>query len=136
MDDSLVSAKCASCSAPLQPTHTGPCPRCGAVGKRIAGQVTERLTVSENLRWTNRREFFDKNPTAFYTALAMTFGAPLLGFVLSGVVGVAVGLGLAVIAWVLGPHAVTKVREITHGGGFPKPASAHHPSTAEDARVQ
>ena len=41
----------------------------------------------------------------------LTFGAPVVGYFLSGPVGVGVGLGVALVGWVAGPRAVQRVRE-------------------------
>jgi len=47
MDSSDVTAECLNCGFPLSPTHSGPCPRCGKVGKRVAVRIVDNLKISD-----------------------------------------------------------------------------------------
>ena len=59
------------------------------------------------------REFYQKNPWAKWTVVGITVAGSLVGFILSGWLGVVGGLILAAISYALGPLAVTRVRVIT-----------------------
>ena len=60
------------------------------------------------------REYYEKHPLSLAVVIALTVGSSLLGLVLTGWVGVAVGLLIGLIAFLIGP-ASTKVREIHKG---------------------
>jgi hypothetical protein len=62
------------------------------------------------------REYYEKHPLILSTVIAITVGAPFLGLVFAGWAGVTVGLVVGVATFFLGPRAVTRVREIRHGG--------------------
>ncbi len=51
----------------------------------------------------------------FLKDLEDRYGSPFLGLIFSGAVGVIIGLILGVLAYLLGPYAVTRVREIERG---------------------
>lgn len=106
---------CKWCGATLSPTHTGPCPKCGKLGKKISLILTETLGLKDSIKWEKRREFFEENPKIKWLIIAITIGSPFLGLVLFGIVGVVIGLVLGGLSYLLGPYAVTKVREIERG---------------------
>ncbi len=110
--------RCAACEKELPPNHSGPCPHCGKQeGKKLKRTVQEVGEISENLQYSTVREFYEENPTIKKVVLGIALGSPFVGFALSGPVGVAVGLGISVFSYMLGPRAVVKVREIRHGSG-------------------
>ena len=47
MGSSDVTAECSNCGFPLSPTHSGPCPKCGKVGKRVTVRLVEDLKISD-----------------------------------------------------------------------------------------
>jgi len=96
--------------------RTSPCPECGQKGRKFSIGVVEEINVVDRLTWEKRREFYEKKPWALTAVIGITFGAPFLGLVLVGWVGVVMGLALGAIAYWIGPFAVTKVREIERGG--------------------
>lgn len=108
--------ECIHCGAVLPDGHTSPCPQCGKKGRKISVGVAEEIEVAEKVAWEKRREFYEKQPLALATVIAITLGAPFLGLFLAGWVGVIAGLVLGGIAYRIGPIAVTKVREIERGG--------------------
>ena len=59
-----------------------------------------------------RREFYEKNPKVKWAVIGIAIVSPFLGLVISGLPGVLVGLLLALISYLIGPLAATKVREI------------------------
>lgn len=68
------------------------------------------------MAWVGRNEFLKQNPTILYVIIVLTVGAPLLGFFLSGPLGLAIGLLMGIAAFLLGPRAAWKVVETTRGG--------------------
>lgn len=114
-EDAKVTATCKWCGASLSPTNTGPCPKCGKEGKKIAVEIKETIRLKASLNWERRREFFEANPKIKWLIIAITFGSPSLGLILSGLVGLVIGLSLGLLSYWLGPLAVTKVREIERG---------------------
>lgn len=113
-----VSSKveCIHCGAALPDEHTSPCPACGQGGRRISVNIAEKVAVADRLTWETRREFYEKMPLALAAVIGITFGAPFLGLVLVGWVGVIIGLVLGIVSYFVGPYAITKVREIERGG--------------------
>lgn len=78
----------------------------------LAGEID----VAGHVTWEKRREFYERRPLAFVSVIALTIGAPFLGLVLVGWVGVIAGLVLGAATYWIGPLAITKVREIERGG--------------------
>jgi len=108
-------AECIHCGHVLSPQHSGPCPECGKEGKKIDIMINETLLVKDSLSWETRREYYEKHKGALGIVIAITVLSPFLGLVLAGPIGVALGLALGVLAYFLGPKAVTKVIEKTKG---------------------
>ena len=106
-------AFCKKCGWILSPTSVGHCPNCGNRGKVIIAEVTDTVKVKDS--WESRREFFERNPKIMWLIIAITLSSPLLGLILSGLVGLIIGLFLGFLSYLLGPLAVTKVREIERG---------------------
>jgi hypothetical protein len=52
-----------------------------------------------------------RRPLLLTLLAVLTFGSPFLGLALAGVPGVIVGLVIAVVAWVISPRAIERVRE-------------------------
>ena len=113
--DVKVTATCKWCGSSLSPTHTGPCPKCGKEGKKSTVKIKGTIGFKGSLNWESRREFYEINHKIKCLIIAITFVSPLLGFILSGLVGVVIGLFFAFLSYWLGPLAVTKVREIKRG---------------------
>ena len=114
-EDGKVTATCKWCGTSLSPTHTGPCPKCGKEGKIIAVEIKETIRLKDSLNWERQREFFERNPKIKWLIIAIIFGSPLLGLILSGLVGFVTGFFLGLLSCLLGLLAVTKVREIERG---------------------
>jgi hypothetical protein len=58
---SEVTAQCSHCGLPLSPTHIGPCPRCGKVGKTIKVSLHERVRIREEIRASVTKAFAARN---------------------------------------------------------------------------
>jgi hypothetical protein len=110
-----VNITCKWCGSPLSTTHTGPCPKCGKEGKRGTINAKETIGVKDSLKWESRREFNERNPKINLLIIVITFGSPLLGFFLYGLVGVIIGFFFGVLSYWLSPLAITKVREVKRG---------------------
>ena len=106
-----VTITCKWCGSSLSKTHTGPCPKCGKEGKKGTIEHEEAIGVKDSLKLEGRREFKERNPKINLLITVITFGSPLLGFFLYGLVGVIIGIFFAGLSYWLGPLAVTKVRE-------------------------
>ena len=106
---------CTHCSQELEADHTGPCPVCGKSGRSVPIGTAISYESAGSISWSKRKEYLEKSPKIHAIVLALTFGAPFLGFVLSGSIGVFVGIILAAAAYFLGPLAVMKVKEIERG---------------------
>ena len=113
--DVKMTTTCKWCGSSLEPTHTGPCPKCGKEGKNSTVKIKETIGFKGLLNWESRREFCETNPKIKWLIIAIAFVSPLLGFILSGLVGVVIGLFFGFLSYWLGPLAVTKVREIKRG---------------------
>lgn len=116
MTEIATKIECINCGAALPDGHTSPCPECGQSGRKISLGIAEEVGVADRIGWEKRREFYEKKPLALASVLAITFGAPFLGLVLVGWLGVVVGLALGGLAYWIGPSALTRVREIERGG--------------------
>ncbi|MBL7117764.1 MAG: hypothetical protein ISS94_03145 [Candidatus Syntrophoarchaeum sp.] len=114
MNKNMETKTCTWCGASLSPNHTGPCPECGKEGTLTNLKLTMTMKFKDALNSETRREFFEKNPKIKWVLYAVTFGPPILGLVLTGLVGLVIGFIFGFISYLLGPYAVIKVREIEH----------------------
>jgi hypothetical protein len=104
--------KCSRCDSTLPLDHSGPCPVCGGTRKTHDVHLVGTLHFEGSVRWQHIREYYEKHPIPLVVVILVTVGSPFLGLVFAGWVGVAVGLLIGVIAFVVSFRAVTKVREI------------------------
>jgi len=109
------SVKCSGYGYVLSLDHSGPCPRCGDIRKTGDVHFDATLNFKGSMQWQHVREYYEKHPLSLAVVVALTVGSSLLGLVLTGWVGVAVGLLIGLIAFLIGPRAITKVREIRKG---------------------
>lgn len=110
--DTKVVCKCGEV---LPPDFTGPCPKCGNPAKYKSKTLIGHLGIEDSLNWEKRREFYEKNTAIYWLIIAITIGSPIIGFFVTGLIGVFVGLVFGIVSYFLGPYAVTKVREIHRG---------------------
>lgn len=113
MAEPTVTAMCSGCGNRLPPNHTGTCPNCGKEGKAVSVVLAENVRVTARCQST--REFYEKNPTALWVVVILTVVSPMIGYFVTGLAGVLVGLILGVLSYYVGAIAVTKVREIRQG---------------------
>lgn len=94
---------------------SGPCPRCGDIRKTRDVPLDATLSFKGLVQWQHVREYYEKHPVPLAVVITLTVGSSLLGLVLTGWIGVAVGLLIGLIVFLIGPRAITKVREIRKG---------------------
>lgn len=95
-------------------TARGPCPKCGK-GRKFFMTTSGMVTFKGTMGWQRRREFFEKNRRIGWLLIVIVFVSPLVGYFLSGVVGLVIGFAFSILSYVLGPSAVTKIREVERG---------------------
>lgn len=118
MSDNIVNKViCRNCGIELSLDHSGPCPKCGkTTGIYIEAGLSEAITPKESFNWEHRLEYIKKNSIIILLSIVITLGAPILGFFLSGLIGVIIGIVLGFIVSILGLFAVMKIKEIRGGG--------------------
>jgi hypothetical protein len=85
------------------------------MGKDVEVKLTGVEARGEigRISWTKTREYWEKRPFVILLVVALTFGSPLVGLFLGGLVGVVVGLVVSLLSLALGFVAITKVRDVT-----------------------
>ena len=73
------------------------------------------IRISDNVHWQTTHEFYEKNHGALLALILLSVASPFIGLFLAGWWGIMAGLLLGAVSYVLGPKAVTKVREIRSG---------------------
>lgn len=81
----------------------------------MSASIHEGVIVSDQWAWQTTREFYQKNKPVLAFTIAITIASAFVGLFFAGLPGVIVGLVLGAISSLLGPRAVTKVREIKSG---------------------
>jgi hypothetical protein len=107
------AVKCSRCGHALSLDDSGPCPRCGETRKTYDVPFEATLHLQGSLQLTHIREYYENHPLAFAVVVALTVASSLVGLVLTGWIGVAVGLLIGAIGFFVVPRV--KVREIRSG---------------------
>lgn len=110
--------RCADCGLEIPNGDRAPrepCDNCGSTKRNISASIREPVQLSDNFGWETRKEFYEKNSKILAIVILISIGSPLLGLFVAGVPGVLAGLAFSGVSYLLGPHAVTKVREIERG---------------------
>jgi len=108
-----MTKTCRSCGESVPVTHTGACPHCGKEEGWVHNlECQDILGFKDSLSGERRREFFEKNPKILMVVIILTFVSATLGVILTGIIGVLIGLIIGGILYFLGPYAMAKVREI------------------------
>ena len=84
MKESQNSDKCSNCGKCLPDNHRGPCPSCGKIGKTITGTVSDGVNLSDTLKLTSIKEYYEKNRLALVFVILVTIISPFLGFFIIG----------------------------------------------------
>ena len=92
MTESSITTYCRTCKSVLNPKHVGPCPYCGKIGKYITATINEKRVVKENITAKVKEQKIEKN----YKILSLLFsgfiGSSIIGYIIGGPIGLAVGL--------------------------------------------
>lgn len=83
------------------------------MGNNYSKEFTETIHISDLLERERTYEFYKKNKKLFLIVLVLSFGAPIFGYFITGVIGVIFGLTISVLLYFLSPYTTTKIREIT-----------------------
>ena len=110
-----VLARCSRCRFPRGPQDIGPCPRCGNVGRDLVGVVNETLEIREQRRWAQERDFVRNHRGYHLLNLLVIIVVPTLGNFLGQSIGLILGIMISLLAYVLIPPAVIRIRERTRG---------------------
>ena len=115
MSTVVSGPECKHCGHPLSADHSGPCPKCGGIGKhwKVTSHAVAKGVAS--LSYKHVHEYWERHPVLLPVVLAIVVGSPFLGLFLARWVGVLVGLVVSVLGFLLGLRAVTRGREITRG---------------------
>jgi thiamine transporter ThiT len=107
---------CKHCKAELPPSHTGPCPKCGKLGKdcKVTATVAIKLAVSVSAQKVHK--YTKKHPRFIAISIVVTVTALVLGYHLGGLFGLLIGIIAAVLNWWLTPRAIQTIQEIRHYG--------------------
>jgi hypothetical protein len=79
--------------------------------KKMVHVINETVQIKESVKRIKIREFYKKKPKILGLSIAITVVSLLGGWFLSGLIGLGIGIILAVLSFILPPR-VTKVREI------------------------
>lgn len=113
-----MRANCNNCGACVDPSRDDPCPSCGQnAGKRIRVGHADKLGITDSVSWARAREFLRYDWAWAVVLAAFVAVSPLVGLLMAGIWGIVAGLLLGVLSVPVGFFAITKVREITRGGG-------------------
>ena len=111
----LEQVQCGNCNLRFPDTEGGKrreCPGCGSIARRITLELRDTFQVADSTEGKSIRVFYKRHPVALTVVVAISIGSPLLGFWLVGLPGVLAGVSMGVLSLVLGPIAVTKVKEV------------------------
>lgn len=107
----MKTVTCSHCGIKLQDNHSGPCPNCGEEGLNIHVVVTESVKFIESVSGEKRSQYYQRNKKALTLVIIITILSPFVGLYVIGPIGVLIGLVLGLIAYFVGPIAITKVIE-------------------------
>ena len=107
------TAECTACHAPMAAAVAGPCPICGATGtKLVYATMSVTANVTPTIDIAKIRHSFAFNKLAIVALIVITLVSPLIGFLLPGLPGLVVSYALAIVGFILGLWAITRVRDI------------------------
>ena len=109
--------KCGHCGSVLPFDHKGACPNCGESGKVINLKAfsTALSIKGTNVRLSLIKEYYEKHPRVLVLGILITLGISLVGFLLSGYLGLVVGCVLSLAYFLGGRPFRTHHKEIERG---------------------
>ena len=114
--DNELKCWCRHCKVELPPSHTGPCPKCGRLGKDCKVSVTANIRIAASVSVQHVHKYTKKHPRFIAISIAVTVTALVLGYRLGGLLGLLIGVIAAILNWWLTPRAIQTIQEIRHYG--------------------
>jgi hypothetical protein len=111
----ITNATCKWCGTSLSPTHLGPCPKCGKVGKNVVATAEDSFTLVAYAKWIKIREFYKVNTKIKWIVIIITIVSLFTGFVFEGILGIFISIAINIILYILGPYVTIKIREVERG---------------------
>ena len=68
---SEVKCWCRHCKRELPPSHTGPCPHCGKIGKDCEANANDTVGINASLSTTHKPEWSSKSLALFFGFVAV-----------------------------------------------------------------
>lgn len=121
--DNEVKCWCKHCGVELPPSHTGPCPKCGKSGKRCeaSAMLTIGLVLSHSAQKIHK--YIINHPIFIVISIVLTIISLSVGYLLDdALVGLLIGIILAILNLWLTPRVKETIVEITHLGDTGKVA--------------
>jgi len=112
--EGIIKKTCKKCGAELPIDHSGPCPKCGKVGKHIHAEVKENVVISERGYMKSTKEYIKKNLRDILLMKLIVIIGLILGFFISGIIGAIIGIIIAIAYDLLAFKPVEKIKEIHH----------------------
>ena len=112
--EGIIKITCKNCGAELPTNHSGPCPKCGKVGKHIHAEVKETIVISEKGYMKSTKEYIKKNLKDILLMKLIVIIGLILGFFISGIIGAIIGIIIAIASDLLAFKPVEKIKEIHH----------------------
>ena len=115
------AARCARCgydfshqpgTGPNAELRGKPCPECGSTQKIYDAHHSAEVTLSAFLTGEAIRTFWEKNWWVIILVVVLSLISSCIGLYIPGLLGAAVSFLIAVIGFVVGLYALTRVREI------------------------
>lgn len=106
-----LNDRCRHCRRFLPKDHTAPCPHCGGKGRILDENLEDGLVIATSGEVSTTR--VERNIRLSAGILLLELVAAIGGFWLAGWIGAVVAMSVAVILLIAGPHAATKVRELS-----------------------
>ncbi|MGI8910917.1 MAG: hypothetical protein ACR2JR_10250 [Rubrobacteraceae bacterium] len=78
--------------------------------------IADSISARDSVSWERRRTFWEVNWAWLILLSIISLASPVVGLLIVGMPGVAVGLLIGIVEFVVGLFAIGKVREITRGG--------------------
>jgi hypothetical protein len=103
---------CRWCNEPLPDNHTGPCPKCGKIGKNVTIKLQPgflKLTANKVRTITERRqEIVKENPKIKWITIAISVISLLVGVIFPPG-GLIAGLIALFVTYYLGPFVIKEI---------------------------
>lgn len=110
MSADSVTAKCAHCSASIEPNHSGPCPSCGQSAKLVHVINSGTVQSSGEMSWVrDRKAILRKRPWMRPTMLGFNAAAIIGGFFIAPPISAGIAVVLVLVSELWGPQTVERI---------------------------